>query len=361
MNQHAFDRRQCLLTLMAGMTALRSVSSFADDAAENSGRKLTALDPDTRRAIDKGFAWLKSGLRRDGMMGTDAFRSSEPDLSSTAITGLAFLATGSTPNAGRFSKECRSILYGVLELLNFRPLNNGRLLETALVQRKIGLNADLFLATLFLTQVYYEASGDEKAIRSALTKLVEHICQTQGPDGTWGNESWAPVLGTVLGWSSLRSAAAAGFEIKASSRLVGEALIKKLGENTDRDQNWMFRLYKDASSLRALYSLDDYRDTPLFRQTLERLFSMVREDSRVFLDAGGEEYLAFFLVTECLLKEPRPDWQKWYPLVRDQLLRRQNGDGSWEGHHCIVERTFCTAAALLTLLAPERVLITSEL
>ena len=30
---------------------------------------------------------------------------------------------------------------------------------------------------------------------------------------------------------------------------------------------------------------------------------------------------------------------------------RQNGDGSWTGHHCITGRTFCTAAALLVLMA----------
>jgi hypothetical protein len=29
----------------------------------------------------------------------------------------------------------------------------------------------------------------------------------------------------------------------------------------------------------------------------------------------------------------------------------QNQDGSWTGHHCITGQTFCTAAALLTLMA----------
>ena len=61
------------------------------------------------------------------------------------------------------------------------------------MQRKIGLNADLFLATLYLSQVYYDAPGEEKAIRAALDKLVNHICLTQGKDGTWGNESWVGI------------------------------------------------------------------------------------------------------------------------------------------------------------------------
>ncbi len=33
------------------------------------------------------------------------------------------------------------------------------------------------------------------------------------------------------------------------------------------------------------------------------------------------------------------------------LDRVQNEDGSWSGQHCITGRTFCTAAALLTLMA----------
>ena len=35
----------------------------------------------------------------------------------------------------------------------------------------------------------------------------------------------------------------------------------------------------------------------------------------------------------------------------ERLNRLQNGDGSWSGRHCIEGRTFCTGAALLTLMA----------
>ena len=33
------------------------------------------------------------------------------------------------------------------------------------------------------------------------------------------------------------------------------------------------------------------------------------------------------------------------------VTKAQNKDGSWAGHHCITGRTFCTATALLTLMA----------
>ncbi len=45
------------------------------------------------------------------------------------------------------------------------------------------------------------------------------------------------------------------------------------------------------------------------------------------------------------------EWEDWDRSVTENLERIQNKDGSWTGHHCITGRTFCTAAALLVLLA----------
>jgi hypothetical protein len=316
------------------------------------------FDPTTRQAIDRGLAWLISTIRRDGTVGTDAHQP--PDLGCTAMVGLALLAEGSTPRGGRYSRESTQVLYGVLELVGLRPLKSNPYSEITLVQRKIGLNADLFLATLYLSEVYYEAPGAEVEIQAALQRLIQHISQTQGKDGTWGSESWAPILGTVMGWECLRSASSAGFEIDASAKMVGQALMNNLRKHSADEQNWMHEFYKDASSLRVLYSLN-YRDDPLFKDCVERLLARVKGDQRPFQLAGGEEYLSFFLVTECLLKEDRPDWKAWYPRVRDELVVLQNRDGSWTGHHCITNRTFCTSAALLTLLAPNLTLSMSDL
>jgi hypothetical protein len=47
--------------------------------------------------------------------------------------------------------------------------------------------------------------------------------------------------------------------------------------------------------------------------------------------------------------------------VRDKIIRVQNADGSWTGHHCITARTFCTAAAMLTLQATNLYIPASDL
>jgi hypothetical protein len=66
-------------------------------------------------------------------------------------------------------------------------------------------------------------------------------------------------------------------------------------------------------------------------------------------------------VTECLLQSPGGEGVEWYPLVSKEIVDVQNKDGSWTGHHCITNRTFCTAAALLTLLSPNYCLSISNL
>lgn len=315
-------------------------------------------DAKTKEAIHRGLGWLISAIQRDGTVGPDLHYA--PDLGCTSLVGLALLSEGSTPRGGTYQKESRKILYGVLDLVKYRPLDSKAGDNVSLVQRKIGLNADLFLATLYLTQVYYEAPGHEKEIRTALEKLVKHICQKQGKDGTWGDDSWAPILGTVLGWECLRAASSAGLRIDASEQQVGKALLKKLKQQNSNENNWMHQFYKEAASVRVLYSMN-YRDTPEFQECVKKILDTVQNENRVFQSAGGEEYLAFYFVTECMLKEKRPEWQVWYPRVRDQFVRTQNRDGSWKGHHCITDRTFCTAAAVLTLLSPNFTLPTSDL
>ncbi len=315
------------------------------------------ITPECQKSIDRGTEWLVSAISLNGV-GADV--GQRPDLSCTAITGLALLSQGNTFSGGRHSRELRSILNVMLQKIDDLDYDERRGLAPSLVQRKIGRNADLFLSALFLSQAFGDSSYNNKDIHKSLDKLVGIIAGTQGKDGTWGNDSWAPVLGTVLGWESLRAASSCGIKVDASATLAGKALLNKLKEKSADEADWMHHFYKEASSIRVLHSMG-YRDEPDFEKCVQRILKLAREDHRHFAQAGGEEYLAFSLVTECLLQRPRDSWQPWYPTVCDKLIRIQNRDGSWSGHHCITDRTFCTAAVLLTLQAPLRCMPISDL
>ncbi len=76
---------------------------------------------------------------------------------------------------------------------------------------------------------------------------------------------------------------------------------------------------------------------------------------------GGEEFLSFLNLSETMLVRGGKDWDDWDGKMQESLPKAQDKNGSWSGHHCITGKTFCTASALLVLLAdrtkfPEDVL-----
>jgi hypothetical protein len=66
---------------------------------------------------------------------------------------------------------------------------------------------------------------------------------------------------------------------------------------------------------------------------------------------GGEEFLSYLNIGETLVVKGGEEWTKWDKSITENLNRIQNQDGSWAGDHCITGRTFCTASALLVLMA----------
>ena len=56
------------------------------------------------------------------------------------------------------------------------------------------------------------------------------------------------------------------------------------------------------------------------------------------------------------LIERDDNYRAWYPKMVTALKRCQNADGSWVGHHCITDRVFCTATAVMSLVTPDKLL-----
>lgn len=364
----SISRRNLLQLLAAswlmsreGGPALFVGTASANPSASGALTKAARITPECRQAIKRGTAWLQQTLRADGGAGPD--RKSAPDLGCTAIVGMALLSQGNTIETGPCRVELRRILGYILTAIEEVPNGSMPVETNTQIQRKIGKFAPLFLMALFLSQVHGDTlPHDDAPVRNALRRLARFISAEQLPDGTWGDNSWAPVLGTVLGWECLRAAASTGIEIHASSDEIGKALLEKIRSRGNGDQNnWMLNYYKETAALRVLYSLG-YQNDAVFKETLDRVLKLPQSDNRLFQHAGGEEYLAFYLVTVCALKQQKnPAAAAWYPFARDRIVKLQNADGSWTGHHCITSRTFCTSAALLTLQSADQYLPVSDL
>jgi len=308
------------------------------------------------RQLRLGTEFLLKTAHRDGGCGVDI--GQPPDIGCTAMVGLALLSQGNTPVEGPRAAEVRRITSYLLRCVETMPADDITSAQQTQLQRKIGRHAHSFFAAVFLSQVLGEG-WDPGPVRQSLSRLIRVIVNAQSKDGDWGSDAWAPVLGTTMGWVSLRAAHFAGMKVGSSPERTATALVKTMKENLGNEGSWMHTLYKNATGIRVLYAMGLEKEEVGIKAFAEVL-KLVNQDNTAFAQAGGEEYLAFHLITETMLQKGGPDWRTWFPTIRDKIGGVQNADGSWTGHHCITSRTFCTAAACLVLSSPNRFLPISQ-
>ena len=326
-------------------------------AAEKNEHAFEEFTRDSINSAERGVEWLMKSMHRDGSCGIDIGQQS--DIGCTAMVGLALLAQGNTQVEGPRSREVRKIVNYLIRCVDRMPSDDITSATSTQLQNKIGRHAHTFFATLFLSQVMGEGF-DPGAIRPKLGKLVSTVCKTQTSEGHWGGNSWAPTLGTVMGWCCLRGSHFAGFAVAGNANRTADHLVKLMGKNLgNRGGSWMHTLYKNATGVRVLYAMGR-DDEEVAQKAFKDVLQLVSKDNTPFSQAGGEEYLAFHLMTETMLQKGGADWKKWFPVCRDKIIGVQNQDGSWTGRHCITSRTFCTAAAVLVLSAPNRYLPISQ-
>ncbi len=355
-------RRQWLVAsgLAAGGWALSGLPAAARTRRnwETTDSNFEGFTEQSRSAIKRGTGWLIKAINADGGAGLDIGTVS--DVACTSVVGMALLSQGNTPMEGpqrrRQGKLSEFLLRRVEHMSGGGSLQGQR----SQIEGDLGPFATHFFSTICLSQMIGEAPNVDRC-RRALQRLEKYISSNQHRDGSWGSDAWAPLLATAVGWLSLRAANFAGISVAGSSAKAGDYLVSNMPQIGRQwgSGSWYHRLYGTASGLRVLYAMG--RDTePKAVQALADILALVETNNRAFGGAGGEEYLTFHFMTEMLMQKGGEEWLRWYPTVRDKLIKVQNQDGSWTGHHCITSRTFSTACALMVLSAPNRFLPISQ-
>jgi len=118
------------------------------------------------------------------------------------------------------------------------------------------------------------------------------------------------------------------------------------------------RLYQDAQALEQMSRTEKDR-----KQNADQIKSMsanLSNDRYVmgFGSFGGEEFFSYLNISDSLRRAGGPQWDKWNADMKTKLVKLQNEDGSWAGHHCITGRVAVTSAAILTMLV-DRESVTS--
>ena len=383
--------------LIGGATLVRPSRA---DVAKPAATWKTAVEPKSLSGnVKRGLSWLAKHQLDNGAWGqgdeaaamaggTMAGASSVAD---TSMALLAFLRSGQTAKGGEYAANVRrGIDYVVGEI---ERSDEGSLYVTQTrgtrVQSKIGTYVDTFTALMVLTEAK-GTMGDDAAnarVAKALGKVIAKIEKNQQQNGTWANQGWAPALTQSIASKGLNRAAQSGEKVgdqtiarvekqakdgfdgrgfatggtagvdlygaAATTSAVRDSANTRVHEEKDVRE----KLAKAKSEVeRRQYQarLDEGQKTRAAAEGAERALIKRTEDPafiRGFGNNGGEEFLSYMLMSEALVVKGGAEWKKWDGAITSLVNGVQNQDGSWTGHHCITGRTFCTAAALLVLMA----------
>jgi hypothetical protein len=109
-------------------------------------------------------------------------------------------------------------------------------------------------------------------------------------------------------------------------------------------------LYKRAQELEQLSRTD--QDRKANAKQIAEIETQLSNPRFItgFGSVGGEEFFSYLNISDSLHRAGGPEWERWNADMKEKVLKMQNEDGTWAGHHCITGRVAVTSAAILILV-----------
>ncbi len=366
--------------LVTGVITL-TVGFYAETAFSGSNS-----DPVTV-AVDKGVKWLVSVQGKDGGWGQDGgetsyvrqgerLESNGNDVANTAVAAEALLHAGSA-----YREQVQKAVDFILQRVEQSPEDGLAVtnVTSTQIQRKLGPYIDTFLTSKLLAELdgtLADAQTNAR-VRKALQKCVAKIEKNQLKDGSWNIAGgWAPILGTSMASRSLYIAKEKGVDVSPTVQAkvehfsmvatgVGGGVGGRSAGLTRTDGTHLgsssavmvtagsagVSLYSGAQKLEQLSRTD--ADRVKNKDEIKAITGQLSDSKFVegFGSIGGEEFFSYLNISDSLRRTGGPEWVKWNSEMKAKILKLQNEDGTWSGHHCITGRVAVTSAAILTLVA----------
>lgn len=313
---------------------------------------LKFVTPETTKAIDDGLAYLATRQRPDGSFGSGSIY--EKNVAVTALSGMAFIAGGSTPGRGKYGRNVQRAVDFILS----RCQPNGYITDESAEYH--GPMYGHGFATLFLAETY--GTTRRKDVRAKLKAAVDLIVNTQNDEGGWRyypEPKEADVSVTACQMMALRAARNCGIHVPKETVQRCEDYVKGC-QNTDG--GFRYRLIRgeslfprSAAATVALYNTGlDEKDSPELKRALDYLYRY-KPSGTVFRYETHYFYGHYYAIQAMWQTgETGPYWPKWYPAIRDELLERQLPGGAWSAQRVCPE--YGTAMSLLVLQMPNNYL-----
>jgi hypothetical protein len=337
----------------------------------------------------KDGGWGQDGGETSYVRPGERLESSGNDVANTAVAATALLHAGSTPTHGEYQAALVRAVDFILCHVDESPAEGLEVtsLRGTQIQRKLGPCIDTFLTSKLLAELDGEM-GNARAnahVRQALQKCVAKIEKNQLKDGSWNIAGgWAPILGTSMASRSLYVAQQKGVAVSAVTMAkvqdytakgapadtgggVAGGLIGGIAGASPRAAappvlaaSAGVPLYQDAQALEQLSRTENDRKENATR--IKAMTSRLGNPQHVmgFGSFGGEEFFSYLNISDSLHRTGGEEWEKWNGEIKAKLLKLQNEDGTWAGHHCITGRVAVTSAAILVMLVDREPILASS-
>ncbi len=333
-------------------TAIALSSGIAShDEACSQGRKAPRELPTerffterTRKAVDKGLAYLATRQTQDGSFGIGPYRN---NLAVCGLCGMAFLAAGNLPGRGEYGRE----LNGCIDYMLANARDSG-FIQTGENNTR-GPMYEHGFATLFLAEAY--GTSSKVGLREKLSKAVQLIINTQNEEGGWRYEprrDEADLSVTVCQVMALRAAHNTGLFVPKATIERAIAYVERC-QNDDGGFAYMAsvpgesRFPRSAAALVAMYNAGIYTEETL-TSGLDYVMQFPPEPS----GQDGRQYYFYghYYAVQAMWHAGDHYWKTWYPAIRDALLHDQRPNGFWSD---AISAEYGTAMACLILKMPE--------
>lgn len=335
----------CAAWLCASVGAVRPACADPriPDRVETSGMRL--ISAETQRSIDRGLKYLAARQDDDGSFGGGRGNYGR-NVGVVSLAGIAFLSSGSTPRRGPYGdsvQRCVDYALAAAKPSGFINLP---------ASQSHGPMYEHGFATMFLSEAYGMTPRSD--VRDKLEKAVRLIIASQNDEGGWRYDpkpSEADISATVCQVMALRSARNCGLFVPKET--VDRCIdYVKACQNDDGGFKYQRRtksesqFARSAAGLAALYTSGVY-DGPEVTRALSYL---QQHQPRGFLIDPHYFYGQYYAV-QAMYQAGGDHWERWYPGVRDQLVRDQMPDGSWTD--ATFSDAYATAMALIVLQLPN--------
>jgi hypothetical protein len=315
----------------------------------------------TEKAVKAGLEWLARQQQPDGrwkgpVVRTEAGGESTYETGLTGLALLAFLAEGHTPRSGEHALAVKrgfdwllseQKASGMVGPESGHPMYNHAiaglaLLEAGMVTRDEGLQTAAAMAVAYTVSAQNEAGGwgytsrspDSDTSVAAWQAMLLRVAKLSGNQGV--------ISAMVKAQQSLRTRV--GAEGRVGYRTVGQ-----------------FPNGHHALTAAGMFTLQMTSHTP-DAELLAKQAGILLERPAVYgADPGWQPvndlYFAYF-GTLAMFQAGGESWSRWWPPLRDALVKAQQGDGGWpealDRWYSYGGQVYATAVSVLTLETPVR-------